>query len=281
MEKTNLPIRATAITTLLQAHQWETALKHHPNQEFARYIITGIREGFRIGFDRSRCRPISATRNMLSTIQNPKPVREYLNTELEARRIVEVGDEVKDLVVSRFGLIPKKDQRDKWRLIQDLSYPNSRSINDRISKDLSSLSYVTVDEAVEQILCLGKGTLLAKVDVKQAYRNVPIHPDDRHLLGMGFRWPHLLRHYFAIWPQISPEDLYSTGRCPGVDREGKGGSVADALHRRLLDNGQSRLNRVRPQLRHHCPLVQGTRAAIEATEGRGSNHNPRVLGHHL
>ena len=53
-----------------------------------------------------------------------------------------------------------------------------------ISKELSSLSYVSVDEVVDRVLQLGKGTLLAKMDIKQAYRNVPVHPQDRTLLGM-------------------------------------------------------------------------------------------------
>ena len=75
-------------------------------------------------------------------------------------------------MVSRFGLIPKKDQKDKWRLIQDLSHPEGRSINDGIDRDLCSLTYVTVDRAVEQIIKLGRGTLMAKVDIKQAYRNI-------------------------------------------------------------------------------------------------------------
>ena len=33
-------------------------------------------------------------------------------------------------------------------------------------------------------LRLGKGTEMAKVDVSQAYRNLPVHPADIHLLGM-------------------------------------------------------------------------------------------------
>lgn len=89
---------------------------------------------------------------MLSTFENPQPVREYLCNELEARRIIDVGE---DLVISRFGLIPKKGQKDKWRLIQDLSHPDGRSVNDGISKELNSLSYVTVDQAVEHHLRLG------------------------------------------------------------------------------------------------------------------------------
>ena len=57
-------------------------------------------------------------------------------------------------------------------------------MNDGIGKDLASLSYVSVDEVVAGIIQRGRGTLLAKMDIRQAYRNVPIHPSDRPLLGM-------------------------------------------------------------------------------------------------
>ena len=33
----------------------------------------------------------------------------------------------------------------------------------------------------------GRGTLLAKLDIKSAYRNVPVHPSDRHLLGIQWQ----------------------------------------------------------------------------------------------
>ena len=57
-------------------------------------------------------------------------------------------------------------------------------MNDGIAKDLCSLQYPTIDQAIGHIIKLGKGALLAKIDIKQAYRNIPVHPDDRHLLGM-------------------------------------------------------------------------------------------------
>ena len=47
-------------------------------------------------------------------------------------------------------------------------------------------AYPTVDQAVAHILQVGQGVVLAKVDVAHAFRNIPVHPDDRHLLGM--RW---------------------------------------------------------------------------------------------
>ena len=42
-------------------------------------------------------------------------------------------------------------------------------------------------DAITEIACLKKGALLAKVDVKNAFRIVPVHPEDRLLLGMKWR----------------------------------------------------------------------------------------------
>lgn len=48
------------------------------------------------------------------------------------------------------------------------------------------MRYTSVDKAVEKILQLGQNTLLAKIDIEHAYRNIPVHPDDRELLGMSW-----------------------------------------------------------------------------------------------
>lgn len=87
------------------------------------------------------------------------------------------------LHTSSFGVIPKRHQQNKWRLILDLS---SHSVNDGIYSEWCSLSYVSVGDIAETILQLGQGTLIAKTDVKHAYRQIPVHPQDRPLLGM--RW---------------------------------------------------------------------------------------------
>ena len=41
--------------------------------------------------------------------------------------------------------------------------------------------YVSTDDAIQRIL---QGTLLAKIDIKSAFRLIPVHPTDRHLLVM-------------------------------------------------------------------------------------------------
>ena len=84
-------------------------------------------------------------------------------------------------------LSPKKSKPDKWRLIIDLSSPGGWSVNDGIDKEDCSISYISIDSIVSHILKFGPGALMAKIDIKQAYRNIPVHPDDRHLLGMQWR----------------------------------------------------------------------------------------------
>jgi hypothetical protein len=88
------------------------------------------------------------------------------------------------VIVNRFGVIPKQHQQGKWRLIVDLSHPKGSSVNDGIEPELCSLSYASIDDAVSVIVQKGWGTLLAKLDLESAYRIIPIHPHDRHLLGM-------------------------------------------------------------------------------------------------
>ena len=64
------------------------------------------------------------------------------------------------------------------------SAPKQHSVNDRINKDLYSLSYTSVDEVVASITTYGRGAMLAKMDIKQAYRNISIHSSDKIYLGM-------------------------------------------------------------------------------------------------
>ena len=63
-------------------------------------------------------------------------------------------------------MIPKNHQHNKWRLTVDLSHPRNHSINDGIPKDLCLIKYITIKDAIKDIINLGKGTMLAKVDIK-------------------------------------------------------------------------------------------------------------------
>ena len=163
-------------------------MENHPDWEFVHYILQGLTHGFHIGFDREvKCR--SAKNNMRLALENPYPIDEYLAEELQAERIVGPlnPNQLVGAQVSRFGVIPKTGQLNKWRLIVDLSSPREHSVNDGIFKNLCSLKYASVEDAVQRIWSMGRGTLLAKIDIEHTYRNVPVHTEDRLLLVMQWR----------------------------------------------------------------------------------------------
>ena len=84
-------------------------------------------------------------------------------------------------------MIPKKSKPGNWRLIVDLSSPNGTSINNGIDTDRSSLSYASVDHLIALVISTGRGCFLVKADIKEAYRMVPVHPQDQHLLGVQWK----------------------------------------------------------------------------------------------
>ena len=77
-----LPELLSDIVTPFRWRARENRLRFHPDKEFVRYIVAGIFEGFRIGFDygfRSSLRWCS--RNMRSAYDHPDVVSSYLGGE--------------------------------------------------------------------------------------------------------------------------------------------------------------------------------------------------------
>ena len=170
----------------LQLSQFQAELVDHPDQAAVAYVLNGLREGFRIGFEPLSVSLQSASTNMRSALVHPSVIDAYLETEVSCGRVAGpfTTPPFPDLHISRFGVVPKSNQPGKWRLILDLSSPDGHSVNDGIPKTPFSVQYVTVDSFIDGIMARGRGTLMAKFDVASAYRNVAIHPLDRPLLGM-------------------------------------------------------------------------------------------------
>ena len=119
----------------------------------------------------------------------PSVIDQYLRTELEKGRVAGPFSiaHIPNLHISRFGIIPKKYQPGTWQLILDLSSPVGHSVNDGNPKESFSVQYMKVDDVINGIMSLGRGSLLAKFDAESANRHVPVHSDDRYLLGMKLR----------------------------------------------------------------------------------------------
>ena len=166
-------------------------MNDHPDPWFASYILRGIKEGFRIGFEWSSDLT-STRRNIPSAYEHPEVVEDYLRAELAVGNFL--GPLPSDMLstgqvvqTSRIGVIPKGHNTGKWRLITDLSFPKDKSVNDGVSSKFCSLEYTSVDKIAATALAYGKGALLAKIDIKAAYRLIPVHPTDRPLLGIKWQ----------------------------------------------------------------------------------------------
>ena len=83
------------------------------------------------------------------------------------------------LCASPIGAVPKKNS-EKVRVIHDLSAPKGGGIDD------GSLSISSFGHAARAVRRAGKGAWLIKLDVEAAYKQVPVRPEDWHLLGFEF-----------------------------------------------------------------------------------------------
>ena len=129
MVPATLPSMPQSNSEVASSLRWEARtqeLSCHPDQECATFVVGGIRNGFRIGYEYGVHSYKSCSGNMASARQHPAPIRKYLASEMSEGRIigpVDVDSIGAKLQISHFGVIPKPHQPGKWRLITDLSSP--------------------------------------------------------------------------------------------------------------------------------------------------------------
>ena len=157
----------------------------YPRADIGRELILGFSNGFRIHYQGPRVSTFA--KNLKSTVSHEAETRVKINKEVELGRISGPFTTlpISTLHISPIGLVPKKNGT--WRLITNLSYPLEGSINSFIDPNEASVQYSSFDKVVNMISGLGKGALLGKMDIKSAFRLIPIHPSDFDLLGFKFK----------------------------------------------------------------------------------------------
>ena len=85
--------------------------------------------------------------------------------------------------VACLAVVPKKTVG-KFRVVVNLSAPESASVNDNLHRNLTHVAHSSIEDAVLLMHHLSRSCLMAKVDIRTAYRLLPVHPDDRGHLGI-------------------------------------------------------------------------------------------------
>lgn len=163
----NTPVSATVLEQYLLGY------------EHADEIIKGFKEGFHLGLKETQC----IKRKTTHQTQHPELSKKILS-EIENGFLLGPFTEKphEDLHISPVRVVPKPNG--KWRLIFNLSYPRSHSVNDAIADTCKPVTYPSVLDVVEAALHSQTPYFLAKVDLKDAYRIVPLHPSQWKWLGM-------------------------------------------------------------------------------------------------
>ena len=160
-------------------------LSPHPHIHQTNYLLRGLTFGFSTGYTGPHL-PRHAP-NLPSATARPQVIDDYIRNECAMAHTAGpfASPPLPNFTVNPLGAVPKKRSH-KWRLILHLSFPPGRSVNDGIDINAFPLRYSTVIDAMDSAMLLGRGALMAKIDVKSAFRLCPVNPDEQHLLGM--RW---------------------------------------------------------------------------------------------
>ena len=155
----------------------------HPNRQWRDSLLQGICEGVDIGFQGIRKTVWSG--NWKSALDNGSVVRDYLATEVALGRKAGLFNQLPftPYVELPMGIVIKKcSDSVKYCIIHDLSWPPGDSVNDHIDPDLYRCVYASFDQAVSLVKKHGVGTLMAKLDLADAFKHILVQPEDWPLL---------------------------------------------------------------------------------------------------
>ena len=166
------------------------------------FLLDGILHGFQLIPACATLAPAEMDNYRSSTKPEAKAKVEHtIREELHAGNYLITHS--KPTIVSAIGAVPKANS-DELRLIHDCSMPEGRGVNSYVPS-LDKLHFQTIDDAIKLV---DHNYYLAKIDLRHAYRSVPIHPSNYPATGL--KW--------TFSGDSCPTYMYDTRLCFGGRR---------------------------------------------------------------
>lgn len=183
------------LPTPIKLDRLKILLKNHHNRDF---IINGFENGFKIDFKGEQ--QDTHAPNSASTLENPHIVQKKIDSEIELGRIAGPFDTPP---FTNFRISPlamrEKQEPGKFRLLHNLSFPyNELSVNYNIPKTSTKVQYASIADAIQMIHNHSPKAFLAKADIREAFRLIPLNPEQYNLTG--FKWANKF-YYDKCLPQ--------------------------------------------------------------------------------
>lgn len=180
-----------SIHTPLNYDRWAFFLEKHGLTSRFAHVLDGIKNGF------SYRSSISITETRIykhhpSALAHPEAINAYAKKELDAKRYAgpftqfELKGLIGPFIAHPLSLVPKSSGG--FRLVEDLSYPhNGDSMNSLTDLGGQQVNYDGFAAAANMVTIAPPGSQGATVDIKDAFRLIPVKLDDRR---MGIvHWP--------------------------------------------------------------------------------------------
>ena len=190
VKKYNLPNYLGAripVKSQMNIQAWKVLLRDYWDQQ----LLQCLEFGFPLGFNRM-CPLKHDKANHKSALEFPQDVEKYIEEEKSFGAIIGPFKEapIPNLHYSPF-MTRHKPNSDTRRVILDLSWPRAESVNAGVEKDgyLGSdfkLTFSTIDDLTRELVKIGKGAHIFKVDVSRAFRHLNVDPRDYDLLGVNW-----------------------------------------------------------------------------------------------
>ena len=190
----------------LKQKGWTKLTVSYPDPEVVEAILGICRFGARIGYEHHRT-SITIYPNLTSVLDNSATVTREMQKEVAMNRL-ECYEGYSTLpqhfTSSPLGLTDKSDG--SKRRIHHLSFPanDSLSINSGIPEQYGTIVYSRISEAISSIQRFGRGSILVKRDFENAFRHIPISPEDSPLLGLEWQGRYYSEHFLPFGLRTAP-----------------------------------------------------------------------------
>ena len=171
----------------LNIDEWERELRDYHDPLLLQYL----KFGFPLSLVHPQDLSNTTVSNHHSADQFPDAIQEYLQKECSLGAMLGPLDQVDSEHFHCSPLLTRPKDKDKRRVILNLSHPYGRSVNDHVAKNHFdghefTLKFPTIDDIVQTILNIKNDPVLYKIDVARAFRNLKVDPVDA--LKFGIQW---------------------------------------------------------------------------------------------
>ena len=156
------------------------------NYDDQNYIVDGFRNGFMFNFEGKEQELFA--KNTAVTSRHRNIIEQKIREEMRKGRFYGPFPTpfLPNSKISPLDIRPKKEPG-SFRLIHNLSYPyDESSLNFNIPEASSTVKYETINDAIRKVRLCSPSAYMAKADIAEAYRLIPLHPSQYHLVG--FSW---------------------------------------------------------------------------------------------